>query len=656
MFFPSGFPFSITVKGREEGRNMLVKWKIKAAAGLLSCGFFLFSADISGDFLCVDPVNRKTGENVRKYSATGAEKEKTLLDWASFISSTAQNMSGKALEKKELEELIRLTEKDAHSIFPVSCLAAEFRKNSRKEDKLFIAGKLAASAVKNPDAFYLASVAADMFRELKDTEKALALFRNSADYILKRSRKEKKELLTGSNKEYALYICRSAAAILAEKKEYVFCDELLSKMLEKDLFAGDTVLLQQLLLCRFRIVENTPVTKNDPLFFWLETSSERAAKAFEDAVLLYTDQVRKMQKENRDFSLNSHRTSLAILSREKYSMYAENMLLDRFLSGKENRISLLLLADYYAQKNREQLSALIWKRMLQEPFLPSVSSAFQLLAAKFSRSGSLEEMIRAQELAYMASPGRPDNIFTLARFYFLAGKKDKCYTLLSSLFPDKDALYIAALFYMQEGKHEKALSLLLEADETAGKNPRKTPGGRRDKIILASTGEPLTVFSRRQMQIALAAEKLKKYSLVEKHLKKLLSEDQGNTHALNFLGYSLADRNKELDFAQTLILLALKNEPENYAILDSLAWVKYRKNEFAEAKKYILSAVSKAEKYSLDPVIADHAADIFYALKDYEKAVEYWYKALEYYSAEVDAEKVMNKIRTTENLLKNRKK
>ena len=641
---------------------MLQKWKIKAAAGLLSCGFFLFSADISGDFLPSDPVKWKTQEDVRKYFPSGEDRIKNQLSWASFVSRTVQNKSGRALGKKDLEWLVSLMENDTESVFPVSCLAVEFRKNPRKEDKLFIAEKLAAAAMKNPRAFYLASVASDMFRELKDTEKALTLFRNSASYILERSRKEKERLLTGRNNEYALYICRSTAAILAEKKEYILCEKLLSEMLRDDLFPNDVILLQQFLFCRFRLMENAPEEENNPLFFWQKTPAQQAEEAFEEAVILYWKKVKELQKSNKDFPVNAHRTALAILTQGKFSTYAENILLDQFLLKNDHRISLLLLADHYALKKNEHISALIWKRMLQEPFLPSVSSAFQILAAKFARSGTAEDMILAQELSYMASPERKESIFTLARFYFIAGKKEQCFSLLSSLFPDKDALYVAALFYMQEEKYEKALSLLLQADVIAEKNSRKRGGGGRrlggekNKLKLASSGEPLTFFAQRQIQIALAADKLKKYLLVEKHLKKLLAEDPGNTHALNFLGYSLADRNRELDFAQTLILLALKNDPDNYAFLDSLAWVKYRKKEYAEAKKYILSAVEKAGKHFLDPVIADHAADIFHALKEYKKAVEYGYKALEYYSSEVDAVKVMNKIKANEKLLKNRNK
>ena len=82
----------------------------------------------------------------------------------------------------------------------------------------------------------------------------------------------------------------------------------------------------------------------------------------------------------------------------------------------------------------------------------------------------------------------------------------------------------------------------------------------------------------------------------------------------------------------------------------------YDEERIRERCRTYLSAVEKAGKHFLDPVIADHAADIFHALKEYKKAVEYGYKALEYYSSEVDAVKVMNKIKANEKLLKNRNK
>jgi tetratricopeptide (TPR) repeat protein len=82
----------------------------------------------------------------------------------------------------------------------------------------------------------------------------------------------------------------------------------------------------------------------------------------------------------------------------------------------------------------------------------------------------------------------------------------------------------------------------------------------------------------------------------------------------------------KLDKARELIEKALKAEPKNAAFLDSMAWVLYKLNEPAAALPYALKAAELSEKP--DATVDDHIADIYAALKQLDKAREFWRKSL----------------------------
>jgi Flp pilus assembly protein TadD len=84
-------------------------------------------------------------------------------------------------------------------------------------------------------------------------------------------------------------------------------------------------------------------------------------------------------------------------------------------------------------------------------------------------------------------------------------------------------------------------------------------------------------------ETALTAERIGKPELLESHLKHLLALKPDHAHALNALGYSLAERNVRLDEAHDLIAKALSLAPEDPFIMDSMGWVLYRQGKLPES-------------------------------------------------------------------------
>lgn len=134
------------------------------------------------------------------------------------------------------------------------------------------------------------------------------------------------------------------------------------------------------------------------------------------------------------------------------------------------------------------------------------------------------------------------------------------------------------------------------------------------------------------------------FDLTVKDLEKLLQIDPNHAEALNYLGYSWADRDMNLNQALDLIERALRIRPDAAYIIDSLGWVYYRMGNYEEALKHLLRA---AEKMSEDPTVLDHVGDTYEKLGQKDLAVQYWSRAL---AADPDNEEIMRKLQKNETI------
>lgn len=89
--------------------------------------------------------------------------------------------------------------------------------------------------------------------------------------------------------------------------------------------------------------------------------------------------------------------------------------------------------------------------------------------------------------------------------------------------------------------------------------------------------------------------------------------------AANFLAYLYASENDKLLTALRLIDDALETDPTNGHFIDTLAWIHYRRGEFAEARYHAQFAVRLLEDDEsgdgAEPETLDHLGDILVALK-----------------------------------------
>jgi len=124
------------------------------------------------------------------------------------------------------------------------------------------------------------------------------------------------------------------------------------------------------------------------------------------------------------------------------------------------------------------------------------------------------------------------------------------------------------------------------------------------------------------------------------YMRRTLDENPENAHALNYIGYTWAERGENLDEAEAMIRRALEQRPNDGFITDSLGWVYYMRarplldaGERARGLEYLEKARDQlrlaAELTGGDPVVSEHLGDVHRLLDDKQRALEFYREAVE---------------------------
>lgn len=127
-----------------------------------------------------------------------------------------------------------------------------------------------------------------------------------------------------------------------------------------------------------------------------------------------------------------------------------------------------------------------------------------------------------------------------------------------------------------------------------------------------------------QSELAMAAERLGKFDVMELLLRDMMSAKPKDAHAYNALGFSLADRNIRLSEAKELIEQAVALAPNDPFIRDSLAWVAFRQGQNALA----LQLLESAYKAKPDAEIAAHWGEVLWMTGQTSQASTIWREGL----------------------------
>src|SRR5271166_897540 len=136
-------------------------------------------------------------------------------------------------------------------------------------------------------------------------------------------------------------------------------------------------------------------------------------------------------------------------------------------------------------------------------------------------------------------------------------------------------------------------------------------------------------------------ERQKKYEPAEESFHKVIADNPKDAMALNYLGYTLADRGTRVEEALGYIRRAVALDPQNGAYLDSLGWAYYRLGNYDLAEENLRRA---SERIGTDPTVHQHLGELYQktgrlklAAANFERALEEWNKTI---PAEVDSDEV----------------
>lgn len=289
-----------------------------------------------------------------------------------------------------------------------------------------------------------------------------------------------------------------------------------------------------------------------------------------------------------------------------YDVQSDTGTMIRFYEGylKESPDHLETLSHlgqlYYLSNRMEEARDVLDKALLQSKDDPTLHFWRALVA---QGEGEWKDAIFHMNLASKKNPD-PELLLRLATYYSRGGEPKETLRVLKRLHrlqPDNpDFMYFLALAYEDMGKPRSALRWL-------------------NRALKKSPDQPDLLFHS-----ALNWDKLKRFDRTEDYLLRTLEQEPQNALALNYLGYSWADKNVRTGEALDLIQRAVALDPNNLAYQDSLGWAYFRVGRSTEAETVLASIVYPAN----DPVVWSHYGDVLKSLGRGAEAVRAWQEGL----------------------------
>ncbi|MEE4243264.1 MAG: tetratricopeptide repeat protein [Desulfopila sp.] len=347
----------------------------------------------------------------------------------------------------------------------------------------------------------------------------------------------------------------------------------------------------------------------------------------------------------------------------------------------------LEIADFYNLRKQFSKAREMYEQILQKDerderaalgmvqtylYLQDAEAALQELSRirRFSNNFVRLDLIRSQILINIDDNDRAKEIllellqneapaqayYLLGVIFYQEGDFTKAITHLNTIPPSaseyRDAIMLQVRILEESGRSNQSIDLL---EKAIVDREHRLPvfyswlaslyqNQQNMAKALATLAAGTTVFTEDESllyEYAVLQEKSGNHEEAMQLMQKILAKNINHADALNFIGYSWADRNIQLQKAYEYITRALEIKPESGYILDSLGWVYYRLGAFEKAEVELLKAL---ELEPNDPYIHEHLGDTYKALGNKEKSRYYYQKSLEFPIDDVTRESITKKL------------
>ena len=435
-----------------------------------------------------------------------------------------------------------------------------------------------------------------------------------------------------SREAKAMFAGRSLlASLLSSLKKYDEADKEISELLES---ASATQRLQLLPLAVNVYLDARENSSDETPFLiglFMESDKEKFSRKF---IRFFDEVVSALTAPETALDPARYFSYASAIGNRKMADAALPMFTDPLFANPNRVDSLRRLAAFYTITGQPALAARIWLKIkdLNGGKLSRTESA--LLAHSLHTGGFFREAASAFAEHLKAFPEDHALEPVYARAVWASQDFAKFPEVVAAIRnPEPELLRFSSLALSSLERYAEALEVQLKYIESLPEPESK---------------EEEEAFDAALMRAILLAEKTGCVDIAEKFLQPALEEEPENAEYLNLLGYIYAEAGVKTDKALELLTRALRVQPEEPAILDSMAWALYRAKDYSRAWEFIEKAMKKTGKGPVDPVILDHAGDIRLMLDDEKGALRFWKRALENYSIELDTDKVLEKIRNAE--------
>lgn len=310
----------------------------------------------------------------------------------------------------------------------------------------------------------------------------------------------------------------------------------------------------------------------------------------------------------------------ALLALDREEEAVAELSVARELSRNPEKISLILSRLYLRNGNnnkaRENLESVLE--------VTDNSEARYLLAVLYMEA---EEWTAALEILSKINPSDDefvDSVVLQSRIYHQTDQIEQGIGLLQRYLDDKESqrelFYIlASSLYQENGQSISATEVLVTG------------------ISIFPDSEKLL------FEYGLQLERTDRLEEAIEAMERLLEQNPDHAEALNFIGYSWADTDRNLEQALVYIVRAMELKPGNGYIQDSLGWVHFKLGNLETARDELTEAL---ELVPDDPHIYDHLGDVYMSLGMADKALEAYKSAFERFEDEEKKSMVQSKIDT----------
>jgi tetratricopeptide (TPR) repeat protein len=271
---------------------------------------------------------------------------------------------------------------------------------------------------------------------------------------------------------------------------------------------------------------------------------------------------------------------------------------------------------------------------------PRNADAHLLKGRIFGEMGKPEAAVTELEQVIAIRPGDTAAIYFLGRLYDELKESDKAIAEFEKIVAmDVDVIeaYLQlGILYSRAKRYEDAQAVLLKA---------KAKEADRAEVYLvlgfvysqqelydraaAVFEEGLSIHQSNatlHFNLGLAYDKLQQFDRFVTELEEAIRLDPKYAEAMNYLGYTYAEKDMKLGEAMDLIKRALAIKPDDGAYVDSLGWTHFKLGQWDEAVRELERAISLLPD---DAVIHEHLGEAYLKKSRRDEARESWLRSLE---------------------------